>query len=189
MRMSSALSILCILCICCCLLGLSACEKESFQSDATDASLELRANGLSSASCFNFKYSTRGKIGFVCLPEEFDLCGFGAFPTEATVGPVSGWMSSVVTGQRLSGKGATHLSLMHYFSDNQGNSFWTEDRAICAPAGKDPLTCGVHDVLQVVGGTGMFRNASGSLRNHGTLDFRVDSLTINLSGRICGTGF
>jgi hypothetical protein len=129
-----------------------------------------------------------GALGLVeVAPGVFTL---GALPTPVTLGGVSGLMSSVVTSQELSGakgQGAQHLTLEHTFTSSAG-SFFTEDRAVCAPAGRDPNVCRVNDVLRVVRGTGIFVNAGGSLRNHGIIDLNTFTLTISLKGRVCGDG-
>ena len=40
----------------------------------------------------------------------------------------------------------------------------------------------------IVEGTGIFSNANGSLRNHGTVDFAQNSLEFSIRGRLCGDG-
>jgi hypothetical protein len=119
---------------------------------------------------------------------------FGAAPNPVVFGDIPGLLSSVVTGLETSGaqgQGAQHLTLQHTFvstDPSRPGSFQTEDRAVCAPAGRDPNVCRVNDVLHVVSGTGIFANASGSLRNHGTIDLNTFSLTFSIRGRVCADG-
>ena len=117
------------------------------------------------------------------------------FPPTATIlGDVPGLISSVVTSLEptgATGQGALHLTLVHTFvsaDPARPGSFTTEDVAVCAPAGSNPLVCRVNDVLTIVAGTGIFANAEGSLRNHGVIDFTTFSLTFSLRGRVCGDG-
>ena len=118
----------------------------------------------------------------------------GALPVAMTLGNVPGEMSSVITSLQPSGaqgQGAQHITLQHTFISTdpmRPGMFITQDRAVCAPAGANPATCRVNDVLTIVSGTGVFANAGGSLRNHGTIDLAGLTVTVSLRGRICGDG-
>lgn len=172
-------------------LALFACEKTSpEQALSPSDAVEFRNNGQPASSCVNIYHTVdAAPIGPVCLPAPLNICSFGALPAPLTVGGISGRLSSVLISQEASGNGATHFSLIHYFEADGGlGAFWTEDRAVCAPAGTDPLTCDVHDVMEIVGGTGIFANAGGQMRNHGTIDFANGTLSVNLRGRVCGDG-
>ena len=119
---------------------------------------------------------------------------FGGAPSPVVLGDIPGLLSSVVTGLETSGaegQGAQHLTLQHTFvstDPSRPGSFQTEDRAVCAPAGRDPNVCRVNDVLHVVSGTGIFANASGFLRNHGIIDLNAFTLTFTFRGRVCADG-
>ena len=115
----------------------------------------------------------------------------GGTLTAASLGGVAGEMASVLVSDEPSGastRGARHWTLMHAFRTASGDHFLTRDRAVCAPAGSDPATCRVNDVLTIVAGTGVFADATGSLRNHGTIDFAAGTLTYAIRGRLCGDG-
>jgi hypothetical protein len=173
------------------MLGTASCEKEKAgPAPAGEEALDFRNNGQSAARCVNFHHTAEAvPLGFVCLPAPLNVCGFGATPSAVSIGDISGLLSSVVTSQTNSGNGALHFSLIHYFEADGGQgAFWTEDKAVCTPAGNDPTTCVVHDVLQIVGGTGVFANAGGQMRNHGTIDFVNLTLSVDLRGRVCGDG-
>lgn len=85
-------------------------------------------------------------------------------------------MNSVVTGLEAkgnppTGNGSLHLTLHHYFVSADGkHAFWTEDQAVCAP-GSNPSSYIVNDVLNIAGGCGDFKDASGKFINHGLLTF------------------
>jgi hypothetical protein len=173
-----------------CALAIISCEKESAGTIPAQETLDFRNNGQSAAHCANFHHTAEAvPLGFVCLPAPLNVCGFGATPTALTIGNISGQMSSVVTSQTNSGNGALHFTLIHYFEADGGQgAFWTEDKAVCTPAGNNPTTCVVHDVLKIVGGTGVFANANGQMRNHGTIDFANLTVGVDLRGRVCGDG-
>lgn len=115
--------------------------------------------------------------------------GFGGVWSAVTLGDLQGEMASVVVEQKTAGQpGAQHLTLEHAFRLPSGDYFATDDRAVCAPAGPNPATCRVNDVLTIVEGTGIFDNANGSLRNHGVVDFGQGTLEFSIRGRVCGDG-
>jgi hypothetical protein len=114
----------------------------------------------------------------------------GALPTPVVVAGVPGLMSSIVTSQR-GNKGALHYTLVHTFVSTDGarpGGFTTSDRAVAAPAGVDPNTGIVNDVLTVVGGTGVFANAEGIIVNHALLDLSNFTLTFSMHGQVCADG-
>lgn len=155
----------------------------SVQSDAAVVT------GQPASRCVNVSADGTAPLGFAVLPD--GTAGFGADWSAVTLGGIEGEMASAVISQEASGsrgQGAVHLILKHAFRTSLGDYFITEDKAVCAPAGPNPATCRVNDVLTLVSGTGIFSNASGSLRNHGTLDFFAGTLDFSLRGRICGDG-
>ena len=177
--------------------SLSLCAFSVGCTDAVPGITEPQAASVhtpnaarSSASCQNVLVEGVAALGPVVIA---GVSGFGAIPINATIAGIQGLLGSVVTGLEASGskaQGAQHLTLIHTFTSTSSpaGSFTTTDRAVCAPAGKDALTCRVNDALTVVAGTGVFANAAGSLHNHGTINFGTMSLSISLRGRVCGDG-
>ena len=99
-------------------------------------------------------------------------------------------LGSVITSMTISGasgQGAQHITLRHDFVSSTG-TFRTDDRAVCAPAGRDSNVCRVNDVMEIVAGTGMFEHASGQLVNHGTIDLNTFTMSYSMRGRACGDG-
>ena len=115
--------------VCLLAISLGAGEKEALDSrSAADDDLQFRSNAQPAGQCFNFHYAAEAvPLSFNhCFPAPFEqICGFGALPSQVQIGDITGDLSSIVTSQRPSGRGATHYGLMHYFSDGQGNTFWT----------------------------------------------------------------
>lgn len=155
------------------------------------ASVHTPNAARSSASCQNVLVEGVAALGFIEIaPGVFTL---GAIPISATIAGVQGLLGSVVTGLEPSGsrgQGAQHLTLTHTFTSTSSpaGSFTTTDRAVCAPAGKDALTCRVNDALTVAAGTGVFANAAGTLHNHGTINLSTWTVSVSLRGRVCGDG-
>lgn len=158
--------------------GFSACQKDSANTQQNESKQEaLNVNG---EDCFNFRINdSEVPLGCACLPAPLNctpdaalLCNFGAILFPITIGDYKGFMASIGTGLVQAGNGALQLSLIHYFVTEDGNhSFWTEDQAVCAPAGNNPATCQVNDVLDITGGCGDFEGISGKLHSHGTITF------------------
>jgi hypothetical protein len=156
---------------------------------AAPLTIDASTAGWSSSAerCANVAADGTATLGVVTLPD--GTTGFGALWFPITLGGISGEMASAIVSQQTVGsddQGAVHLTLEHAFRVPSGDYLLTQDRAVCAPAGADPLTCRVNDVLTISSGTGIFSNASGSLRNHGVIDFGRGSLEFSLRGRICG---
>jgi hypothetical protein len=144
---------------------------------------------LSAEHCVNVAADGTAQLGPVALPN--GTSGFGGVWLPVSLGGVDGEMASVLVDQRPSGgsdRGAPHLTLQHSFRTAGGDYFLTDDRAVCAPAGTNPATCHVNDVLAITSGTGVFAHASGQLRNHGTADFGQGTLAFSIRGRMCGDG-
>lgn len=153
------------------------------EADALDA----RAS-RSNERCENVLVEGNATLGPVEIAP--GVTTLGAIPMNVTIAGVNGMLGSAVTGLEVSGskgQGAQHLTLVHNFVSAMG-SFTTSDRAVCAPAGKDAGVCRVNDVLSVLSGTGVFANAGGQLRNHGTINLNTLSLSVSLRGRVCGDG-
>lgn len=147
--------------------------------------------GRAGLACVDVDATGGADLGVILPPLEgaFNL---GGLPGPFTVGGVQGTMYSYVTSGApapvsATGRGATHLTLRHVFTA-AGGSFWTDDRAVCAPVPGAPGTCRLSDQITVVGGTGIFAGATGKLHNRGTLDFNVFRLTYQMTGRICASG-
>ena len=174
------------------LVTFAGCDSSAPRSPAAPGGVgpTLTAS-QSSERCANVSAEGTASLGLVTLPN--GTSGFGGTWFPVTLGGLSGEMASVVVSQEISGQGggqggAVHLSLEHAFRLPTGHYFLTHDRAVCAPAGPNPATCHVNDVLTIVEGTGVFTNANGSLRNHGVIDFAASSLDFSIRGRVCGDG-
>lgn len=140
--------------------------------------------------CVNVAVSGTAFLGGpIFLPN--GTIGGGALWFPATLGGIEGEIASVLTSDEPSGAsvgGARHYTLEHAFRTAAGDYFVTRDRAVCAPAGGSAASCRVNDVLTVVGGAGIFANATGSLRNQGTIDGATGTLQYSIKGRVCGDG-
>ncbi len=150
-----------------------------------------------SEPCIEISGTAATDLGFpVVIPAPVDVTGAGALPSWVDLGEIEGTLSSVLTDPGDGSPGTQHWKLVHYFVDADGNAFWTEDEAVCEPVNGDPTACHVEDVMTVVGGTGTFANASGTLVNKGTATITdptfqttpFGSVTGEITGQICADG-
>jgi hypothetical protein len=158
---------------------------------STLAAAFIVSAGVSTAraeGCGNVASQGVAQLGLVeVAPNVFTL---GGLPTPVVIAGVPGLMSSIVTGQRET-HGALHYTLVHTFVSTdpaRPGGFSTSDRAVAAPAGRDPNIAIINDVLTVVSGTGVFANPDGFIINHALLNLSNFTLTFSMRGRICGDG-
>lgn len=189
---------------------LGACSEPA--PSAIDDQPFMQAN-RSADRCINVEYAGVTPLGPWLLNGQIVP---GAPPIAVTLAGVNGWLASVldVAGMRIPGQsGTAHWSLRHYFlSDapvlvdlgggfavqavdlaSQTSYFFTDDRAVCAAAGSNPLSCRVNDQMTIRDGIGVFANASGFIHNHGMITlidpvFGIGSGDFRLRGRVCGDG-
>ncbi len=172
------------------ILGIFSCEKDPMITDQetslSSLDLDKTPQMKQLKDCFNFRTDGTAALGCVTITSDFlpfefpcaSFSSFGAIEFPVTIGDYEGFMGSVVTNMYQSGKGALHLNLVHYFVSEEG-AWWTEDQAVCAPTRSNPGTCLVNDVLNIVGGTGIFEGISGKFHNHGELTFGPPENCIN----------
>ncbi len=110
------------------------------------------------------------------------VIGMGAEPEDAVIAGITGEFGSIITHVHEPGRGGTNRFLLfHLFVSDEGdNHFVTVDQAVGTPSGR------VNTQMDVIAGTGVFKNASGKLMNNGTFDFGEGWLQANIHGRICG---
>jgi hypothetical protein len=167
------------------LLVLSACAESPASPTQLSAAL-----GQSADRCVNVEFKGDATLGLWAYPGGGGALGFGGVPDEnVEFGPYTGTFGSILTSETPSGQGAVHYTLIHFIETADG-MIQTADRAVCAPSGLDATACRVSDVLTIVGGTGVFEDAYGQLRNRGIITITnfappEGTLTVDLRGRIC----
>lgn len=147
---------------------------------------------LRAEDCAKIAFEAVAQLGLIeVAPGVFTL---GALPTPVSIAGVPGLLQSVITSVQPSGskaQGAQHYTLVHTFvsvDPERPGTFTTEDRAVGAPAGKDPNVAIINDVLAIVHGTGVFANASGFMKNHAIVDLGSFTLASSVHGSICADG-
>lgn len=119
------------------------------------------------------------------LPNGTVHMGEGVLPIEMTFGDYTGEMRSIITSQTPTATGF-EATLVHYWSDTKGNSFWTSDNAVFDATDQTQTTFVGTDTMTIVDGRGDFDCASGQLINQATLRFATQTLDYNVTGEVCG---
>lgn len=91
----------------------------------------------------------------------------------------------MVTNQTTVGVGQ-EVELVHFFNDGNGNSFWTNDKAVFLPLDATGARFKLVNVFDIQDGTGTFECATGQFVNDGAVDFIQGTLTGTMTGSICG---
>ena len=104
--------------------------------------------------------------------------------------------ASIVTHQYAAGNGATFFRLFHLFYIDPGDNpevdaFVTMDEAVATPYNRH-LVGRINNKLEIVAGTGIFKNVSGKIINNGVIQYADVSdvimpaiLDARLHGHIC----
>lgn len=178
------------------LVGISAGSLVFFACSESTGPTELSVNadGLSASraglTCTVLEATGANPLGIIPIGFE-GAGGLGGMPGPFTVGGITGTLHSYITspvaavGARA--QGTTHITLRHIFTSADG-SFYTDDKAVCAPDPNGIATCRLMDQMTVAGGTGDFEGATGKLHNQGFLNFATYMLSFHLKGQICGAG-
>ncbi len=116
----------------------------------------------------------------------------GAIPIEMTIAGVEGMLGSFVTHRYATNElenSAVFYHLFHLFwSEDRENAFVTWDHAVQSPVNKKNNTARINNKLEVLAGTGVFKNATGTLINNGMINYNTFKIHANVHGRICGEG-
>jgi hypothetical protein len=97
-------------------------------------------------------------------------------------GDLVGTATSTVLEISPSGNGTLHYRLVHVFVTADGE-LSTQDEAVLTPIG--PGLYRVNDRLEIVGGTGIYLNATGMLHTHGIANLNEGTLILSYNGRLC----
>ncbi len=99
-------------------------------------------------------------------------------------GDLKGAVAALVTSPLPVPDGGT-FTLQHTFLTDARDSLFTEDTALWVPVPGANNIFRMTTQYTIVGGTGKFANATGSLENHGEVDLNRGQLTLGYSGQIC----
>jgi hypothetical protein len=116
----------------------------------------------------------------------------GTAPIAATFGSIRGKLSSIVTFSGASAAAAEtprSVTLTHTFASADParvGTFTMKGRAVCEQSSNGAAVCRADQLLEIFAGTGVFAQATGSLRDVGAIDFTAFHFTFSIRGRLCG---
>lgn len=194
-------------------LAVAACGAEANPVTVDSTGEATRAEARSADRCMNVELTLeQAPLG----PWVFNGQPVGGGqPIPVTMGNVEGWLASILRGDpsdTQGNSGTTHWALTHIFFTQppstsnawgfttpsvdlveQTDWFETDDRAVCADAGRGPFVCRVNDRMPIVAGAGIFQNAEGFLHNHGWITLTQPEIGVGYGefrsrGRVCGDG-
>lgn len=196
-------------------LAVAACGAEANPVTVDPTGEATRAEARSADRCMNveltLEHAPLGAWVFNGQPVG------GGQPVPVTMGNVEGWLASILLGDpdaaTKGNSGTAQWALTHIFFTSeptvdvgtwpfptpsvdlsqQTDWFMTDDRAVCADAGRGPFVCRVNDRMPIVEGTGIFQNAEGFLHNHGWITLTQPEIGVGYGefqsrGRVCGDG-
>lgn len=84
------------------------------------------------------------------------------------------------------GNGSLHVLMEHHYTNALPfGRLDTSDHAVLAPSDKSDDVFRMNNRLTIVGGDGIFADATGELATHGTVDFGTGAIDLTLKGRVC----
>lgn len=154
-------------------LGLAACEAPP-TGIVEEGEGEVALSSMAQ-SCDNLAGTiTAGFVG----GQDWDIEGTIFDGAGTALGDAFAWIDAV----EPQGEGSLHLDLRHRYVID-GSDLHTEDRGVLSPV--DPPLWGFNNRLQVVGGSGVFSEATGAIRAHGTVDMGSGEIQLAYHGRVC----
>jgi uncharacterized protein DUF4242 len=113
-------------------------------------------------------------------------------PGGTAIGSISGDITGAVTATiGLStpsgdGNGTLHVLMEHHYTNaSPFGRLDTSDHAVLAPSDKSEGVYLMNNRLTIVGGDGIFADATGELATHGTVNFGTGAIDLALKGRLC----
>lgn len=149
--------------------------------------LKLTALGATCAAMFMFPQMTlAGECSAVAGSIEATVIGGDPVNVLGVVsGDLAGAVRAVITSQAEGENGTVLLGLSHDFVTNDHASLKTNDKAVWTPVPDHPGVFYMTTSYEIVGGTGKYDGATGSLQNSGTADTNTGLLTLRYSGQVC----
>jgi len=154
-------------------IALSACDGPAPTEVTAEALSPLLSR--SAASCGNVAGTVTA--AFV-QGEDQDIQGTLFDGEGNAIGDAYAWIDEL----KPRGNGAISVSMRHRYVID-GSALDTEDRGVLSPM--DPPVYWFNNRLEVVGGTGIFSDASGMIRSHGTVNMGSGAIELAYHGRIC----
>ena len=98
-------------------------------------------------------------------------------------GDPGGSFVACITNMQQRGDGALVFDLAHTYTFTDGDTFTTTDHIIAGPI--NPPVYRINNRANITGGTGLYEDAFGFIRDHGTVDLQAGVVSVDYEGRLC----
>ena len=113
----------------------------------------------------------------------------GGVATGTISGDINGPVSAVIQQIEASGNdaaGALHLLMEHHYTNlSPFGRVDTSDHAVLAPVDPAGEVYRMNNQLTIVGGAGIYSEATGYFHTHGTVNSVTGAIDLRLQGRVC----
>ena len=110
-------------------------------------------------------------------------CNGALTETGTFTGQPAGTFVACITNIQNRGDGALVFDLTHTYVTDSGDTFTTSDHVIAGPI--NPPIYRINNRASITGGTGLYEDAFGFIRDHGTVDLGAGVVSVDYEGRIC----
>jgi hypothetical protein len=129
-------------------------------------------------SCRNISGHVEGQI----IAPDPD-CSGPYSETGSFTGDPGGAFRACITNVQQRGDGALVFDLTHIYSLSTGDTFTVADHVVAGPI--NPPVYRINNRAEITGGTGLYQDAFGFIRDHGTVDLAARVVSVDYQGRIC----
>ena len=110
-------------------------------------------------------------------------CSGALTETGTFTGQPGGTFVACITNIQSRGDGALVFDLTHTYMTDSGDTFTASDHVVAGPI--NPPIYRINNRASITGGTGLYEDAFGFTRDHGTLDLGTGVVSVDYEGRIC----
>jgi hypothetical protein len=110
-------------------------------------------------------------------------CGGALTEIGSFSGNPGGTFVACITNMQQRGDGALVFDLAHTYTTTSGDTFTVTDHVIAGPIA--PPLYRINNRANITGGTGLYEDAFGFIRDHGTVDLQAGVVTVDYEGRLC----
>jgi hypothetical protein len=116
------------------------------------------------------------------------MTNIGAIAGVTNLGPVSGDLAGSVAATILGQNSDGTFNVQHYWVTTAGETILLKQAVLTPTPTSDPNVVAVlwgNYPVDIIGGTGKFKNATGRLEAFGLADFKALTLVLRYRGKVC----
>jgi len=116
------------------------------------------------------------------------MTNIGAIEGVTNLGPVTGDLQGSVAATILGQDAHGNFLVQHYWVTSSGETIVLKEAVLTPTPTSDPNVVAVlwgNYPVDIIGGTGKFKNATGRLEAFGLADFKERTLVLRYRGKVC----